>query len=111
MLGRLFGGRSEQQDNIDRVTIERNSRRRKPEHYFRRWQIIDTQMGHGDAVADVTVTLVLLIRFVGTKLHRETSDGRAIAELIDDLRELSREAKEDFLHGETFRDHGPSRPG
>jgi hypothetical protein len=105
-LGRLFRRRGEQQYDGDFVIVERKAVGREPEDQFRSGKIVDAQMGHGNAVADVTVALVFLVRSVGAKLGGEIRQAGATAQVIDGVREISLKTENDLCGFKTLRDHG-----
>ena len=106
MLGRLFCRRGQQQYDVDFVIVERKAVGREPEDQFRSGKIVDAQMGHSDAVADVTVALVSFVRLVGAKLGGEIRQAGATAQDIDDVREISLKTEDDLSGFKTLRDHG-----
>ena len=87
MLGRLFCRRGQQQYDVDSVMVERKAVGREPEDQFRGGKIVYAQMGHSDAVADVTVARAFLVRLVGAKLGGEIRQAGATAQDIDGVRE------------------------
>ena len=66
-------------------------------------------MRHGDAFADIAVTLVLFVGWVGVELRPELGDMRVGAQLIDGAGKFAFECEDDLGASETLGDHVASR--
>jgi hypothetical protein len=109
VLGWTLGRSGEQKDNMNFMVVKGEAVRRKAEDQFRIGEVVDSQMRHSDAFADITVTFVLFIRRMGVELRPEIGDLRAGAQLVDGTGKLALEPKDDLGAVETLGDHGAAR--
>ena len=79
MLSRLLGRRNKKQNNFDYMVVEAYSFRGKAQDQFRRRKVVDAQMRHRNAVADVAETLLVTI---GSILLRNCSGRLDIADRL-----------------------------
>lgn len=105
MASRLLCRRYEQQDDLDNMSIEPDSLRGKAQNQFGDANIVDAEMRNGDAVADVTETLVVVAGCLGVQLRRQACYRASLTETVDNLREVALEAEDDLRRRKKLGNH------
>src|SRR5215470_11959571 len=105
MASRLLCRRYEQQDDLDNMSIEPDSLRGKAQNQFGEANIVDAEVRNGDAVADVTETLVVVVGCLGAQLRCQAGYRASLAETVDNPREIALEAKNDLRGRKKLGNH------
>jgi len=96
MLRRLFRWRDQEKNDFYYMGVKFYSCPGKAKNQFWRRKVVDTQMRDGDAVADITKTLLVTITFFVTQLPGQTGYCGLFTEGLDNLREFAFEAENDL---------------